>query len=146
MRKLHPQTIPAKTKDLISLFQKGQPEFLKKFYLSGGTALSLQFGHRESVDLDFFTQSDFNPRTLQSKLEKYGQLKDLQLGENTLNAFLRGAQIQFLGYHYPLLKPVVNWKNIPISSVIDIACTKLQTIGMRGSKKGFLVVLIFLNH
>lgn len=35
--------------------------FLSNFYLSGGTALTLQIGHRESEDLDFFTKEDFNP-------------------------------------------------------------------------------------
>lgn len=32
------------------------------FYLAGGTALALQFGHRLSEDLDFFTieESSFN--------------------------------------------------------------------------------------
>ena len=29
---------------------------LRDYYLSGGTALSLQIGHRVSVDLDFFTK------------------------------------------------------------------------------------------
>ena len=36
---------------------------LRDFYLSGGTALSLQIGHRVSVDLDFIT------KRAQSKLE-----------------------------------------------------------------------------
>lgn len=31
-------------------------DIIKKSYLAGGSALALQFGHRESLDLDFFTQ------------------------------------------------------------------------------------------
>ena len=30
--------------------------WLDQFYLAGGTALALRFGHRVSVDLDFFSQ------------------------------------------------------------------------------------------
>ncbi|MET0636938.1 MAG: nucleotidyl transferase AbiEii/AbiGii toxin family protein [Chitinophagaceae bacterium] len=29
------------------------------FRLVGGTSLSLQLGHRESVDIDFFTNADY---------------------------------------------------------------------------------------
>ena len=32
----------------------------RPFYLAGGTALALQFGHRISVDLDFFSQDSFS--------------------------------------------------------------------------------------
>ena len=33
---------------------------LDPFFLVGGTALSLQIGHRKSVDLELFTHSDFD--------------------------------------------------------------------------------------
>ena len=33
---------------------------LKDFHLVGGTALALQFGHRNSIDIDLFTQNDIN--------------------------------------------------------------------------------------
>ncbi|MBU1070929.1 nucleotidyl transferase AbiEii/AbiGii toxin family protein [Patescibacteria group bacterium] len=48
------ETLPKNTAHLITMFQNRKPDFLKYFYLSGGTALSLQIGHRESEDLDFF--------------------------------------------------------------------------------------------
>lgn len=31
-----------------------------RFYLAGGTAVYYYLGHRESIDLDFFTQKDFD--------------------------------------------------------------------------------------
>jgi hypothetical protein len=34
------------------------------FALGGGTSLALRFGHRISVDLDFFTQREFSPEDL----------------------------------------------------------------------------------
>ena len=33
---------------------------LKEFRLVGGTALSLQYGHRISIDIDLFTDSPYN--------------------------------------------------------------------------------------
>ena len=140
------QTLPQKTAELMKDFKQAKPSFLENFYLSGGTALSLQIGHRETVDLDFFSQKDFNPELLQAKLEKFGKLNNLELDENTLNAFLKNVQIQFLGYPYSLLKPTVNWEGIRISSVIDIACTKLQTISVRGNKKDFIDLYFILKE
>jgi len=41
-------------------------DVLKDFVLVGGTALSLKIGHRMSVDIDLFTQKDFNAQTGQT--------------------------------------------------------------------------------
>ena len=32
----------------------------KQFVLYGGTAIALYFGHRESIDFDFFSSESFN--------------------------------------------------------------------------------------
>lgn len=146
MRKLKTKALPPKTNKLIKLFQQKRLGFLTDFYLSGGTALSLQLGHRESIDLDFFNQEDFDPRLIQQELEKIGKLEDIQLDKNTLNAFLKGVKVQFLGYPYPLLESTDNWKGIRISSIVDIACTKLHTISMRGSKKDFVDLYFVLKR
>jgi hypothetical protein len=37
---------------------------LNSFYLVGGTALALKFGHRISVDLDLFSIVDFDKKEL----------------------------------------------------------------------------------
>ena len=142
----YPETLPAKTAKLLTEIQAKNPEFLASFYLTGGTALSLLLGHRESEDLDWFIPDNFDPIKLQPKLEELGNLTQVELEENTLNAYLKGVKVQFLGYPYPLLEPTTNWGNIKLSSLIDIACTKLQTIGMRGSKKDFVDLYFILKQ
>jgi hypothetical protein len=136
--KLYPETLPARTATLLGKIVLAKPRFLTDFYLSGGTALSLQLGHRESEDLDFFDQKPFDPKILQIELEKLGKLVSVELSENTLNSTLDGVKLQFLGYPYPMLEKLSDYHGIQLSSVLDIACTKLQTIGMRGSKKDFM--------
>lgn len=119
--------------------------FLRSFYLSGGTALALHLGHRESEDLDFFTPDSFDPQKLQVKVQKYGQLESVEIAEGTLNAFLDGVKLQFLHYSYPLLQSSEEWQGISVSSVIDVACTKIITISMRGSKKDFIDLYFLLK-
>ena len=43
---------------------------LSNFYLVGGTALSLKFGHRISVDLDLFQQEQLEVETIHKLLLK----------------------------------------------------------------------------
>ena len=141
-----PLTLPAKTARLLKLFSEKKPDFLSSFYLSGGTALSLQLGHRESEDLDFFSEQSFEPDALEKQLLPYGALAETELVKGTLNTYLDGVKLQFLLYPYRLIEPLVEWGSTRLSSVIDIACTKLQTVGMRGSKKDFIDIYFILQH
>ena len=142
----YPQTLPPDTAKLLSLLQQKNPGFLSSFYLSGGTALSIQLGHRESEDLDFFSQNPFKPELIEQQLLEYGSLSETELSHGTLNTYLNGMKLQFLYYPYRLIKPVVDWEGIHLSSVIDIACTKLQTVGMRGSRKDFIDIFFLLKE
>ena len=140
---MYPNTIPPNTKKVLNKIKK--TNFLKSFYLTGGSALSLHLGHRESEDLDFFSKDNFDPVRLQQEIKGLGKLKDVVIQSGTLNLFLDQAQLQFLYYPYRLIKPYVRWQEISLSSVIDIACTKLRTIGMRGSKKDFIDIYFLLK-
>lgn len=139
------QTLPPKTFKLLRLFSEKKPNFLSYFYLSGGTSLSLQIGHRESEDLDFFCKDNFSPEIIEQQLSKYGDLEDTELSVGTLNTYFDGVKLQFLEYPYRIIEPLVKWDNIKLSSVLDIACTKLQTVGMRGSKKDFIDLYFLLQ-
>jgi predicted nucleotidyltransferase component of viral defense system len=140
-----PQTLPEKTSKLLDRFIQEKSSFLSSFYLSGGTALSLQFGHRESEDLDFFCEQPFDPSDIEHALQTFGKLSETELAKGTLNTFLDGVKLQFLEYPYKILEPFVVWQNIQISSISDIACTKMQTVSMRGNKKDFIDIYFLLK-
>lgn len=142
---MYPQLLPKDTADLVTQFQAKQPQFLQNFYLSGGTGLSLQIGHRESEDLDFFSKEDFDPELLQREVVTFGTLSNTELSRGTLNTFCQGIKLQFLHYPYQLIGPMVAWDEMHLSSILDIACTKLQTIAMRGSKKDFIDLFFLLK-
>ncbi len=142
----HPQTLPEKTSRLLQQFAEKVPDFLSSFYLSGGTALSLQLGHRESEDLDFFSEQSFDPEVIERQLHPYGTLSETELAKSTLNTYLNGVKLQFLLYPYRLIEPLAVWEEVNLSSIIDIACTKLQTIGMRGGKKDFVDIYFLLQR
>jgi len=140
---MHTETLAPNTKEL---FKKlSQIELPGDFYLSGGTALALHLGHRESEDLDFFSQDEFYPEQLQRVLEKELNLTDVTAETGTLNCYANGVKLQFLYYPYRLLEPLKTLDSIKISSVQDIAGTKLLTISSRGSKKDFIDLYFILE-
>ncbi|MBW8050511.1 MAG: nucleotidyl transferase AbiEii/AbiGii toxin family protein [Cytophagales bacterium] len=60
---------------LKALRQLMEMKSLKNFRLVGGTALSLQLGHRESMDIDLFTSNDFSGDEIAAELIEKFNLK-----------------------------------------------------------------------
>src|SRR5258708_5838273 len=65
---LHLKTVEPGTLSLLERLMQ-IPE-LGKFSLVGGTALSLRFGHRTSVDLDLFYHEKFDSERIEKTLKK----------------------------------------------------------------------------
>src|SRR3990167_6327745 len=82
------------------------------FYLSGGTALALHLGHRESEDLDFFSKESFNPQVLQQQLENSLKLTDITQSPGTLNGYTNNVKLQFLHYPYKFISKPSVWKGM----------------------------------
>lgn len=138
------EVINQKTKRLLDdLVIKG---VVDDFYLAGGTALSLQFGHRRSIDLDWFNAEKFNTQKLREQLLEIGGINVESEEENTLNLILSGVKLSFLRYHYQLLFPLINWQDAKLADWRDIACMKLDAISSRGSKKDFIDLYFTLKR
>lgn len=113
----------------------------RHFYLAGGTALTIYLGHRQSLDLDWFTEEPFaNPLQFARFLQEAGvSFSTEQIAEGSLHGWVEGVRVSFLEFQYPLLSPLVWWEDlgVPLASLEDIACMKLAAIAQRGSKKDF---------
>lgn len=113
---------------------------LAAFNLVGGTALSLQFGHRISVDLDFFTEQPFDSFELKRNLEQAFGSENIvwQLEKDyTLLLTINGIKVDILHYPYPLIDDAIIEDNIRLLSPKDIAPMKLSAVSKRGAKKDF---------
>lgn len=141
---MHPEVINQKTKRLLAAL--GRQSVLRKFYLAGGTGLALQFGHRQSIDLDFFSPTGFRPDLLKQKLVHIGRLTVEMEEKGTLNLSLAGVAISFLAYPYKLLFPLKKWEGISLADARDIACMKLDAVSARGSRKDFIDLYFFLQE
>lgn len=116
----------------------GRKRWTSSFYLAGGTACSLYFGHRFSFDLDFFTQNPFNPKIITGRLKSLGKLTVDQDSEGTFLGSLNDIKISFFIYPYPpLFKPEI-FQNVAVADLRDIACMKIDAISTRGTKRDFI--------
>jgi len=140
---MHPETVDKKTESVLAkIVRLG---FIQKFYLAGGTALAIQLGHRESIDLDFFAQEKFSVSKLKYNLSQIGKLAVDYEDEDTLSGMLDEVKVSFFHYGYAQIFSLVRYENIFLADERDIAAMKIDTISARGSKKDFVDIYFLLQ-
>ena len=133
--------------ELMELLKKIMSEKLfSDFNLVGGTALALQMGHRNSIDIDLFGNSEINSEFFIEKLSEFGEVKVAKSTKNILITKINEVKVDFVNYKYPLLSECLFIENIRMLSVKDIAGMKLNAIAGRGSKKDFIDLYFLLNE
>jgi Nucleotidyl transferase AbiEii toxin, Type IV TA system len=136
---VHPATL-AILKQLMSM-----PE-LKQFNLVGGTSLSLQIGHRISIDLDLFSNLDFDNSTIIKAINPLGELTVLVDNPPFLQMRLDDVKLDFLKYPYPFIQNYLEIEGIRLVSIENIATMKLTAIARRGAKKDFFDLYFLLER
>lgn len=113
--------------------------------LVGGTALSLQIGHRESDDLDLFSVEPLEGLGVQTLLiEKYGFVPSV-VAEDTLIGFVQGVKIDVIHHPFPWLDAAVCEDGMRLASVADIAAMKMHAIINSGKRPKDFVDVAFLS-
>lgn len=138
MQAVHWNTVTPAMREIMSAF--AETPLANEFYLAGGTALALQLGHRLSVDLDYFsqTQSDIPAlaEPLRIALKEFAPvLSDSSWGNLVFLA--REVRLGFYGYGYDLVRPLVQTDTGRLASVEDIALMKMDALLARASRKDF---------
>ncbi|TSC94720.1 MAG: hypothetical protein Athens101428_181 [Candidatus Berkelbacteria bacterium Athens1014_28] len=109
------------------------------WYLAGGTALALQVGYRQSVDLDFFSETrKINNSEIISNLKVDGMWFTDVDSAGTIYGELSKAKVSFISY--PFFKPVLPFLRHGTISILhkeDIAVMKVVAISQRGRKRDF---------
>ena len=140
---LQTSTIKGSTLELLKSLQ-AEP-VLATTRLVGGTALSLQIGHRESDDLDLFSVELMDMMAVQSLLiDKYG-LTPSVIEENTLIGFINGVKIDVIHHPFPWLEGSLNEDGIRLASIADIAAMKMHAIINSGKRPKDFVDIAFLS-
>lgn len=140
---LYKETVKATTLELLKDLM--HDDNLKNFFLAGGTALSLQIGHRISEDLDLFTEISFDENKLLDYLTLNKGFLLSYKDKNTLRGEINGVQIDFITHAYPIVKPVVIEEEIRLASLNEIAAMKLNAIIVNGTRAKDFVDIAYLS-
>lgn len=134
---IYKNTITEKMNEIASIIFK---EFDEEYYLAGGTALSLQIGHRRSVDLDYFINKEIDTTKLKNFiLDKFISYKvDFLFEEkNTLWCSINNVKVSFISRFADLLEKPFILENFRLASLNDLTIMKLSAICSREEYKDY---------
>lgn len=140
-------------KEALKVFAKSS--LRDKFYWTGGTLLAFRFlRHRQSDDLDFFSEKPFRADELNEYAETLRkELKLDNLDRNRIydreELFLSNKEnlkMEFVFYEQKKLKPKKKWRDIYIDSFEDIATNKLMAFFDRSSPKDLIDLYFILSR
>lgn len=137
------QTVDSHTLELLRQLSV-VPEF-SAMRLVGGTSLALQYGHRTSVDLDFFGTFD-SELSFSIILRSYGRLAIVKETSKIKVYLLDGIKVDFVHYDYPWLESPLQVDGLTLATPPDIAAMKVNAIEGRGSKKDFIDLYYLLQR
>lgn len=132
------------------------PNLVKNFYFTGGTALSaIYLHHRESEDLDFFAERGFDNLIVEDFLNKIAQdnnftVRFTEVFSTRIFYLVNSSgdpviKIDFNYYPYNRIKKEVVFQGVEVDSQEDIAINKLMTINDRLEVKDYVDLYFLLQ-
>jgi len=128
---------------------------IEKFYLTGGTALAAYYlNHRESEDIDLFTDAPFDESMV---IAAMGRIATRLSVKSTLAkiherlrydlSFPKGGllKIDFVFYDFKHIEPVNILDGLSVDSIADIAVNKLLALSQRTASKDFVDLFFLLK-
>lgn len=135
-----------------SLIKIMQSDVFSDFRLVGGTALSLQIGHRASIDIDLFSDSEYGSLDFNS-IENY--LKENFKYVDFLNTLPAIGTSCFIGenkentvklvvyYTDTYIQPPIEVDGIRMATIEEIISMKIDVVQRGGRKRIFGIYMIY---
>jgi hypothetical protein len=117
--------------------------------LAGGTALALQYGHRQSIDFDYFSETKFSSQDLLVKIKEVFfeyEMQIIQQTENTLDLLVDDVKVSFFHYPYKVLENLVEIDECFMVTGMDIAVMKMSAICSRSVMKDYVDLYYVLKN
>ncbi|MCF6296759.1 MAG: nucleotidyl transferase AbiEii/AbiGii toxin family protein [Flavobacteriaceae bacterium] len=143
---LHKKTVEPGTLSLLIRLQQ-IPE-LNSFYLVGGTALALMFGHRISVDIDLFGKEFNKKKIIKALIKEFGLSFEYEESSTkwAIFCFINNIKVDIVKYEQPLILPIEKIEGIRMLNTLDIGAMKINAILGRANKKDFWDIKVLLKR
>jgi hypothetical protein len=142
---LHTQTVDARMLALIKDLMNDT--CFNDFVLVGGTALSLQIGHRKSIDIDLFTKQTFDHEPIMNHLAGKYNAKEIRHSDSAVYSKINGIKLDLVTEPLLILNKPQTIDGIRMIDPEEIAVMKLQAIIDSGKRlKDFVDIHFLLEY
>jgi hypothetical protein len=145
MEKLHLEIFDEERKNI---FQK-LSAFRSIGFLSGGTALALQLGHRVSYDFDIFCAKEISS-TFAAKVQKEMRVKEVSVNSGDELTFFteHDIKISFIFYPFNLKKYLLEFSASPLQilSPLGVALAKAYALNRRNAWRDYVDLYVILKR
>ena len=134
--------------EIIKLIKELQSsDILKNFALAGGTALSLQLGHRESVDIDLFSANSNNYENIFNYLNnKFEVTEVIYRDDHTVQLIANKIKIDLVDIKGVVLETPIEEEGIKLFDIKDISAMKLLAIQGRKKAKDYADIAYMIEE
>lgn len=122
-------------------------KFSGDFYLVGGTALALQYGHRRSIDFDLFTKKSFENQKILRSIRRNHHIDRIHVDEaDQLTLIADNIKMTFFRYEYPVKHIEKLDDIITMPDPLSIAAMKAFALGRRSKWKDYVDLYFIFQH
>jgi len=122
-------------------------EFKREYYLVGGTAIALYFGHRRSIDFDLFKFAPLNRKKNLEKVLSSGFPSIVTWNvTDQMNLVVNEVKVTFFQYPFQI-KANNDFDNIiRLPELLDLAAMKAYALGRRSKWKDYVDLFFLLKE
>ncbi len=112
-------------------------DFLDKYVLVGGSALTLHLCHRKSEDLDFFTYADnFDKQEILEFIKKFENKEIINQTNEQMDLLLDGIKVTFFNANWSFLKPKKIGR-FNLASIESLTAMKVNVLFLRAKYRDY---------
>lgn len=108
--------------------------------------MALQFGHRLSIDLDFFCSEQIDYEEILLNVKSFGKVEVVSRSKFINSFFINDVKVDFVSLPYLWIDDPIVYDSIRLASIKDIAAMKLAALTNRGSKKDFIDIALLIGQ
>lgn len=144
---LHYQSLDTSTYNVLQELMANPTLKEAGFVLCGGTALTLQLGHRMSTDIDLFSPLNVTAPKMKSFMEKtFGDRLDItSMSDLGIRGFLDGVKLDMIKFPYPMKHSPLEINGLRVLSLNDASAMKLHAAANRGARRDYVDVAELLQ-
>ena len=140
---MHKEILSENQLELLHLIK----QFIREYYLVGGTAIALHIGHRRSIDFDLFKYSTIKPKTIISKITAFNYPYTItRRVSEQVNVTIHDVKFTFFQYLFKIDAKCKFEDYLKLPELIDLAAMKAYALGRRSKWKDYVDLYFILKY